>query len=197
MVESGIMGMTYFKRYRMEFDLRNWRPANRAVPAEYELLPYSVELLREHATAKFNSFRRELDADVFPCLSRRDGCLRLMREITNRKDFVPEATWLIRYRAAGPGDPSLERLAVGTIQGLASDGWGAIQNLGIDPAHRGRGLGSLLLGKAAEGFQKIGLERMHLEVTTENTGAVRLYERLGFQRSSIVYKAAEVAGAGR
>lgn len=159
------------------------------------MLPYAPELLREHAIAKFNSFKEELDANVFPCLSRRDGCLRLMREITNRGDFVPGATWLIRFRQTQPSTGAVDSYAIGTIQGLASEGWGAIQNLGIDPAHRGKGLGSILLAKAASGFRAAGLRRMHLEVTTENTGAVRLYERLGFKRSSVVYKAAEVAGA--
>ena len=189
------MGMTYFKRYRMEFDLRDWRPGDPSVPPGYDLVPYAAGLLREHALAKYNSFCEELDANVFPCLSRRDGCLRLMREITSRGDFVPEATWLIRARETDPktGQPRLH--AVGTIQGLSIEGWGSIQNVGIDPAHRGKGLGSILLSKAAAGFCAVGLERMHLEVTTENTGAVRLYERLGFKRSSVVYKAAEVAGA--
>ena len=194
-VESRIMGMTYFKRYRMEFDLRDWRGGDQGVPIGYELLPYASGLLREHAIAKFNSFRQELDADVFPCLSRRDGCLRLMREITNRKDFVPGATWLIRFRQTNPTTGTVQSLAVGTIQGLSTDGWGSIQNLGVDPAHRGKGIGSILLSKAAMGFRAAGLERMHLEVTTENTGAVRLYERLGFKRSNVVYKAAEIAGA--
>lgn len=199
-LQSEIMGMTYFKRYRMEFDLQDWQAGDVVVPAGYELVPYAPELLREHAIAKFNSFRHELDAEVFPCLSRRDGCQRLMREITSRKDFVPGATWLVRFRQGGELQASGASLgtqvfAVGTIQGLSTDGWGAIQNLGIDPAHRGKGLGSILLSKAAMGFRQAGLKRMHLEVTTENTGAVRLYERLGFKRSSVVYKAADVAGA--
>ncbi len=189
------MGMTYFKRYRMEFDLREWRGQDPVLPADYELLAYSPVLLREHALAKFNSFREELDANVFPCLSKRDGCLRLMGEITNRGDFLPGATWLIRHREADPVSGAIMPHAVGTIQGLSTDGWGSIQNLGIDPDHRGKGLGSILLSKAAQGFREAGLERMHLEVTTENTGAIRLYERLGFKRSSVVYKAAEVAGA--
>ena len=193
-VESNIMGMTYFKRYRMEFDLRDWREGDQRLPSGYELVAYAPGLLREHAIAKFNSFRQELDANVFPCLSQREGCLRLMKEITGRGDFVPGATWLIRFRQTHPKSGEMVSYAVGTIQGLSSDGWGAIQNLGIDPAHRGKGLGSILLAKAATGFQKAGLERMHLEVTTENTAAVRLYERLGFKRSSVVYKAAEVAG---
>jgi len=185
------MGMTYFRRYRMEFDLRSEIPAMPVLPSGYEMVPFNESVLREHATAKYQSFRRELDADVFPCLSRQDGCLRLMREISHREGFVAPATWLLRFRDPHAG----RRLPVGTIQGLEIEGWGAVQNLGITPPHRGKGLGSLLLLKAAEGFRTAGLERMHLEVTTENVAAVRLYERIGFRRAKVVYKAAEVLGA--
>lgn len=187
--DRSIVGMTYFKRFRMEFHLTHWEPPTHSIPNGYELVPYSDDLLREHAKAKHDSFREELDADVFPCLSRHDGCLRLMNEITGRANFVPQATWLIRYH-----EPGIRPTPVGTVQGLNQDDWGAIQNLGIVPEHRGRGLGSILLMRSALGFQRIGLQRMHLEVTTENTGAVRLYERLGFRRAQVVYKAAEVAG---
>jgi len=187
--------MTYFKRYRMEFDLQHWSGGGKTPPPGYELVPFDSSLLREHALAKYNSFREELDADVFPCLSKLEGCLRLMREITMRRDFVPEATWLIRHLGFNPHTGQRQTLPIGTIQGLAQEGWGAIQNLGIAPEHRGKGLGSILLGRAAEGFRSAGLRQMHLEVTTENTGAIRLYERLGFKRSTVVYKAAEVAGA--
>ena len=186
------MGLTYFRRLRMELDLSDPVPVPvPEVPPQYQLLPYSDSLIREHAAAKFSSFRWELDANVFPCLGRRDGCLRLMREISRRSAFVPEATWLLRYRggADAPAQP------VGTVQGLSLEKWGAVQNLGIDPSHRGHGLGTLLLAHAAQGFRRAGLRRMHLEVTTDNTAAIRLYERLGFRRARVVYKAAEVAGA--
>ncbi|MFK8114480.1 MAG: GNAT family N-acetyltransferase [Rubripirellula sp.] len=184
------MGLTYFKRYRMEYDLAGQLPESGPVPAGYEIVPFSEDLIREHAMAKYQSFHRELDANVFPCLGRRDGCLRLMREIASRAGFVPEATWLCRFR-----DPeSAQMQPVGTIQGMQLEGWGAVQNLGIDPAHRGHGLGSILLARAARGFRMKGLKRMHLEVTTDNTAAIRLYERLGFKRAQVVYKAAEVAG---
>ncbi len=153
------------------------------------MVPYSEDLLREHATAKYQSFRQELDSDVFPCLGRRDGCLRLMREIASRASFIPEATWLLRFR-----DDRGRFQPVGTIQGLQLDGWGAIQNLGVQAGHRGRGLGSILMYRAAVGFRSVGLTRMHLEVTTDNTSAIRLYERLGFKRTQVVYKASEVAG---
>ena len=184
------MGLTYFKRFRMDCDLRQFRPTPRPVPAGYELVPFSSDLVREHAIAKHESFHDELDANVFPCLGRRDGCLRLMREIASRTSFVPESTWLLRHR-----NERGKEISVGTVQGLQSEGWGAIQNLGIHASHRGRGLGSILLMKAAAGFWNVGLRKIHLEVTTENTAAIRLYERLGFTRAQVVYKAAEVAGA--
>ena len=196
MLHLRAMGITYFKRYRMESSLSDWQ-SNSApnLPPDYFLVPFAPSLIREHAQVKFNSFREELDAIVFPCLSNLEGCLRLMKEISNRSDFVPGATWLIRHRIQTEPDGPVHWHPVGTIQGLSIDGWGAIQNLGIDPDHRGKGLGSVLLANAASGFRALGLPRMHLEVTTENEGAIRLYHRKGFRRTKIVYKAADVAGA--
>ena len=161
------------------------------VPAGYEFVPFHQGLIGEHASAKYESFRYELDANVFPCLGDREGCVRLMKEIVGRHAFIPEATWLCRYRNMETGTI----IPVGTIQGIEADGWGAIQNIGIDPSHRNRGLGALLLTRAAKGFYEAGLKGMHLEVTTDNTAAIRFYERIGFRRASVVYKAAEVAGA--
>lgn len=185
------MGLTYFKRFRMELHLEQPLFAASTCPAAYQLLPFDERLICDHAVAKFLSFRQELDVNVFPCLGRRDGCLQLMREIAKRSGFVAEATWLLQYTDPRTGGQE----SVGTVQGLRCDGWGAIQNLGICPVHRGRGLGTLLLQMAARGFQSVGLARMHLEVTTDNTAALRLYERLGFRRAKVVFKAAEVAMA--
>ncbi len=182
------MGLVYFKRYRMELDFSDLPLPTPPLPVGYALEPWSDGLCRDHATAKFSSFQNEMDANVFPCLGRHDGCLHLMREITKRRSFVPEATWLIRYQAQG------KRLPIATIQGLRLEGWGAVQNLGVHPEHRGRGLGAILLAEAAEGFRRAGLSRMHLEVTTDNNGAVRLYRRLGLRQANTLYKAAEVSG---
>lgn len=185
------MSMTYFRRYRMELNLRGFRPEwdqETVTSAGYQFVGFDEGLIRDHAQAKYQSFRSEIDADVFPCLGRRDGCLRLMREITSRATFVPGSTWLLRYhdRLGGRGMP------VGTIQGLESEGWGVIQNIGVIAEHRGRGLGRVLISRAAAGFQAAGLQRMQLEVTTANTAAIRLYEQVGFRRAEVVYKACDV-----
>jgi ribosomal protein S18 acetylase RimI-like enzyme len=74
-------------------------------------------------------------------------------------------------------------------------GSGAIQNLGVTPLHRERGIGSALILQALHGFRRAGLGRVFLEVTATNDTAVRLYRRLGFGFRKTVYKAVEAAPA--
>ncbi len=186
------MGITYFKRFRMEIDLACPFFSPPELPSGYALSSWDETLLDAHAEAKYQSFSLELDANVFPCLGDREGCHKLMREIVSRDGFVGEATWLLTFR------PELRGLIenCGTVQGVRdSNGYGAIQNLGITAAHRGQGLGSILMHAALSGFRRAGLRRVFLEVTAQNSGAVQLYHRLGFLRTKTVYKAAEVAYA--
>jgi hypothetical protein len=182
------MSVSYFKRYRMETDLRGQRFAPLYVPTGYRLLAWQPEYLFEHAEAKFHSFRDEIDADVFDCLGTLEGCQRLMQEISFKDGFLPEATWLAAYVAGN------EIEYCGTIQGIrATHKYGAIQNVGITRAHRGRGVGSALIAAALAGFQQFGLSRVYLEVTAQNDAAVRLYKRLGFRRTKTLFKAVELA----
>jgi ribosomal protein S18 acetylase RimI-like enzyme len=104
---------------------------------------------------------------------------------------VPEATWLLEYWPEEARKPE----ACGTIQGVADEKLGAIQNVGITKAHRGKSLGSLMLWHSLDGFRRAGIERVYLEVTAQNSGACRLYQRLGFRQTKVVYKASEVAYA--
>lgn len=180
------MGLTYFKRFRMEVDLSGPPPLVRSMPAGYRLVPWHPELLPAHAETKFNSFRCEIDANVFPCLGDYDGCVRLMQEICHKDGFLPEATWLVVY------DNGSSEFC-GTIQGIRDrSGMGAIQNVGIVPEHRNRGIGSLLIAKSLEGFRRASMRRVYLEVTAQNDGAIKLYRRLGFVKARTVYKAVDV-----
>ena len=183
------MGLTYFKRYRMELDLAGHQVLVPRLPTGYCLIPWHESLLQVHAETKYLSFREEIDANVFPCLGELAGCNRLMTEISRKAGFLPGATWLT---ARCEKDRPLEYC--GTVQGLRDHaGMGAIQNLGIIPGHRDQGLGSILLLKALEGFRAAGLGRVHLEVTAENDGAIRLYRRMGFQIAKTVFKVVEIA----
>jgi hypothetical protein len=180
-----MLNIAYFKRFRMEVDLNDLPPLG-ALPEGYCWLPWDESLLATHAEVKFRSFIDEIDAVVFPSLSTLSGCQNLMREISRKQGFCPEATWLL-------GSPDGH---CGTVQGLRDrSGMGAIQNLGVAASHRGRGLGGALLLQALHGFRRAGLGRAFLEVTAQNDGAIRLYRRLGFRCRKTIYKAVDTSAS--
>lgn len=186
------MGLTYFKRYRMQIDIRGLQRDFGELPLGYAVRPWDEACLAAHVEAKYRAFAEELDVLVFPSLGSREGCMRLMREITGRREFVPQATWLLEYR----GSPDQRPIPCGTIQGIRADSLcGSVQNVGIAPEHRGLGLGTYLMGRSLDGFRQAGVRWVQLEVTARNQAAHRLYRRLGFRRTQVVYKTAQVAFA--
>jgi len=179
------MKISYFKRFRMEIELGSGL-AMPSLPDGYCWVAWDDSLLELHAEVKFACFQDEIDSAVFPSLGTRSGCTRLMTEISNKSGFLPAATWLI---ACAGGD------FCATVQGVCErTRIGSIQNLGVTPAHRGKGLGSALLLQALAGFRQAGLEKAMLEVTAQNDGAVRLYRKHGFRFRKTTYKAVEADG---
>ena len=167
-----------FRRYLMDRPAqgisRHWEHPS------YHFRSYQPEDLNDHAEALAQSFSDSDDRMLFPVLGSREGCQDLMREIVRRWDFVPEATWL----AIGPTGP------VGTIQGLKTGSTGMIQNVGVIPYARSKGLGKLLLLNSINGYAKAGIETVQLEVTANNIAAVKLYESVGFKLIKVLYKPA-------
>lgn len=187
------MGWTYFKRYRMEIDLHDRKLIEPPTPQGYIFVQWREDLLDVHAHVKHLSFRQEIDANVFPCFLDEASCRRLMLAIVRKVGFLPEATWL----AAHTGNKNGEFEYCGTIQGILDPqtNIGSIQNVGVVPEHRNRGLGRGLLYRALRGFQEAGASRVYLEVTADNLGAIRLYQRTGFVITQTVYKVAETASS--
>jgi ribosomal protein S18 acetylase RimI-like enzyme len=166
----------------MEIELEAAPPVP-PLPDGYQWIGWQDELVPVHADVKYRSFAGEIDSQVFPSLADAQGCFHLMNEIAHKRGFLPMATWLI----ASPTG------YVGTIQGIRDrPGLGAIQNLGVVAAHRGKGLGTALLLKALDGFRRCGLGRVYLEATAQNRSAVQLYRRLGFRCRKTLYRAVEV-----
>lgn len=179
------MTLRYFKRFRMEIDLREVELSESALPAGFAWVAWDESTAERHADVKCHAFEHEVDSEVFPCLGDFIGCLRLVREIALQPTFLPAATWLIATE-----EPSGQVLDCGTIQGLAvSEHAGAIQNVGVLPEFRGRGLGRCLVRRALLGFREHGLKRVSLEVTAANDPAVELYRAVGFRVTRTMYRA--------
>ena len=58
--------------------------------------------------------------------------------------------------------------------------------LAVDEGARSRGVGARLVGLFEERFLARGIRRINLEVRVTNETAIRLYERLGFERRKIL-----------
>lgn len=194
----------YFKRYRMEADLR--RPPfalcnpngsglrTAELPDGFRWLPWRDSLLAAHAEVKALCFQDETDAIIFRCLASFGGCRDLMAAIRDRPGFCPQATWLVTAASitGAEAETGLAGNCVATVQGVIdSDGHAGIQNVGVIPEFRGRGLGRALMLKALAGFLACGAKRVYLEVTARNLAAVRIYRSLGFRCTKTVYRAVE------
>lgn len=176
-----------FKRYKMEIDLRRHAFAEPELPEGYFVESWSSSLLESHATAHYLSFRDTPDARLFGNFQTFRGCRRVMENIVKRYNFCPAATHLIVYHPAN----AFHTECAATIQGVVNaDGNGGIQNVGVVPAHRHRGLGHALLSLALAGYQQYGIRLANLDVTAENEEALSLYRGIGFVVTQVYYRQA-------
>lgn len=119
---------------------------------------------------------------------------------------VPEMLDLVRRTKPGPfGDRTVE---LGTYLGIRRDGaltamagermrlggWTEISAVCTDPAHRGQGLAARLVRALVAGIRSRD-DRPFLHAVTTNTGAIALYERMGFRiHRHPMFQALRVAG---
>lgn len=71
------------------------------------------------------------------------------------------------------GSPSAEVARAGELE---------FRMLATAPSARGRGVGELLINTVFERARELGLPRVVISVADDNATAIRLYERLGFER---------------
>ncbi|MCA1219515.1 GNAT family N-acetyltransferase [Streptomyces sp. 8L] len=122
-------------------------------------------------------------------------------------DDVPEMLDLVERTRPGPFLPRTGEM--GTYLGIRRDGrlvcmagermrppgWTEISAVCTDSGHRGQGLAGRLIRALAAEIQARG-ERPFLHAAASNTGAVRLYESLGFElRRKINFTGVRVPGA--
>ena len=85
---QGMGQPTYFKRYRMELDLRRHRPPAE-LPRGFHWMPWHPSVLEAHAQVKFRCFQGETDTVVFPSLGHLAGCRDLMTAIVHSPRILP------------------------------------------------------------------------------------------------------------
>lgn len=89
-------------------------------------------------------------------------------------------------------DPSRTGTLAGFCLSEHADGpdMGWIDNVGVRPKYRNRGIASALIVRAMQAMRDAGLARAGLRVNEDNTRARRLYDHLGFRvvKKHVVYR---------
>jgi mycothiol synthase len=120
-----------------------------------------------------------------------EGKLEEFLHWLKRPHFRPELWYLAEEEASG----EVVGLGLSTIDPdwIARTGRqeGYVDTLAVLAEHRQQGLGTALLVQSLHALRQAGMEGAHLHADSENlTGAMRLYERVGFQvrKSYVVYQ---------
>ncbi len=158
--------------YQMQRDLRDPIPDD-ALPLGLTLRAYDDELDEPLRHARNESFRDHWGSQQVSVETWRANFTHvsdLRRDITLA---VMDGTEVAAYILCYDNTVDNERRGI-------KRGW--VGNLGTRRAYRKRGLASFLLAEAMRRFRADGFEYLGLDVDAENlTGALALYERLGFK----------------
>lgn len=115
---------------------------------------------------------------------------------------LPQARAFVRSLLAGGGVQFLVISAADQVVGWCdiignpAPGFRHVGRLGMGllPAYRGRGLGRRLAERTIAAAREAGMERIELDVFASNTGAIVLYQRLGFIAEGIKKRARKLDG---
>jgi GNAT superfamily N-acetyltransferase len=119
-------------------------------------------------------------------------------EFELRLDDAPDEAWLASYRQDGGALPAAAEEvlrnhpsvvfaslrqggeAIAIARASVDGRWAGLFGVEVVPEHRGQGLGAFVSGAALRWAGRRGARRTYLQVTADNSAAVRLYERLNY-----------------
>jgi ribosomal-protein-alanine N-acetyltransferase len=77
---------------------------------------------------------------------------------------------------------TIDRVVVGYALAFRSATRAEVDSIAVTPAQRGQGVAVTLLKRVIGFLRRRGFRTVSLNVRPENTAAIRLYRKLGFQR---------------
>jgi ribosomal protein S18 acetylase RimI-like enzyme len=80
----------------------------------------------------------------------------------------------------------LDNNVIATVMGGYDGHRGWIYYLGVDPAHKRKGLGRQIMEAVTEKLKEMGCPKINLMFRTDNLEAERFYEKIGYKRDEVV-----------
>lgn len=136
---------------------------------------------------RIRSFRRS-DTEAIVSLWESCGLTRPWndphRDIERKLTVQPELFLIGEVSSDGAAIDGSDASADGTVVASLMAGYeghrGWLNYLAVDPAHRGRGFGRLLVSEAEARLEALGCPKVNLQVRADNSAAMRFYESLGY-----------------
>lgn len=126
----------------------------------------------------------QLERDFKPDRERQ---LRGLMAVLERDDAVILVASLHASRGPATDEPLLGMVSVQSVLSTAEGGVvGLVEDMVVRDAHRNQGVGARLLQEAEVWARGRGLSRLQLLTDDGNRGALRFYERQGWQSTRLV-----------
>ncbi len=142
-----------------------------------ELIAWDKRYHDEAAELLYQSYREHVDAMINDQYASVMGATRLIENIFHNQgcgDFLSRVSRMAIHR---PTQRLAGILTVTEVRPRTAH----IPQVGVGPSFQGLGVGTALMEAAFQDLAEEGLEQVTLTVTDANAGAVRLYQRLGFE----------------
>jgi len=149
----------------------------KSILGDFALEPWERKHDRQAALLLHQTYKNHIDAVINDQYASEAGASRLIENIMHQRgcgEFVPKASQVAIHRSSGK---LAGVLALTSVRARTAH----IPQIAVAKEFQGFGLGSVMLDRSLADLQKRGFEEVSLTVTDLNVGAVRLYERVGFE----------------
>jgi ribosomal protein S18 acetylase RimI-like enzyme len=141
-----------------------------------ELIPWDQRYNEAASELLYQAYRQHVDAMINDQYASLVGAMRLIENIFHNQgcgDFLGQVS---RMAVLRPTQQLAGILTVTAVRPRTAH----IPQVGVCPSFQGFGVGTALMQAAFRDLAQDGFEQVTLTVTDANAGAVRLYQRLGF-----------------
>jgi ribosomal protein S18 acetylase RimI-like enzyme len=169
-------GFRLYSRQFMLQDLQKLPEAKAGVSAGMRLDRWNDRYFEPCAKLIYLAYANHIDGEINDQYRSRSGALKFLKNIIllpGCGHFVASASFVLR-------EPGSDELVAAVLTSEVSPGVGHTTQICVLPGYQGHGIGRMLMQTSAETLRSMKFKELTLTVTSENYGAVQLYEKLGF-----------------
>ena len=148
-----------------------------ALSDSFAIEPWERKYDRRAAELLFSAYRHHVDASINDQYNSLEGTNRLIENIVRHRGCGEYLSAYSRVAVYKPTRQLAGILALTAVRPMTAH----IPQIAVAREFQGRGVGRALMEGAFQGLAAKGYREVSLTVTDLNSGAVRLYERLGFE----------------